>query len=328
MNTRRISLLWCRRIALSCALLAVATLAGCSPQSGPAFTGYVEGDLLFIGPDEAGRVTGLPIAEGTNVTAGQTLARLEDNVQKANLAAAEAALAEAVARLEKARAAQQRPEEVAVLQASERRLMTALDLSRIDLDRQKSLVPKGAASQASLDTAQHQYDQNAASLDEVRRQIDLARIAARDEDIAAAEAVMRQATANRDAAQVRLDHRTLTAPSDARVQTLYYRVGELVPEGKPVASLLPPGLVKIRFFVSEPQLAAITIGGTVEVSCDGCRPARARISFISDRAEYTPPVIYSREERAKLVHLVEALPLDPALARPGQPVTVRPEAGR
>lgn len=308
--------------------LAAALLSACESDGGRGFTGYVEGDLLYIGPEEAGRLVIVDVAEGAALSAGTVLARLDDRVQAADLAAASASLAEASARLDKARAAQQRPEELAVLQATERRLTTALDLSRIDLERQKSLVPKGAASQAALDTAQHQYDQNEASLDEVRRQIDVGRITARSEDIAAAEASLRQAQASRDAAQIRLDRRALKAPADARVQTLYFRAGELVPEGKPVASLLPPGLIKVRFFVPQTELQSVAVGGTVEVTCDGCRPATARISFISDVAEFTPPVIYSREERAKLVYLVEALPDDPGLARPGQPVTVRPVGGR
>ncbi|MFG1462766.1 HlyD family efflux transporter periplasmic adaptor subunit [Xanthobacter sp. DSM 24535] len=303
-------------------IVASLLLSACSAPPQNEFTGYVEGDLLFIGPQEAGRVVTLPVAEGSKVVAGAVIATVEDDVQKADLAAATAALGEATARLDKAKAAQQRPEEVAILEASQRRATAALDLSRIDLERQKALVPKGASSQANLDTAQHQYDQNLASLDEIGRQIDNARIAARDEDIAAAAQAVAQAQANRDAAQVRLDRRVLRTPSDATVQTLYYRVGELVPEGRPVASMLPPGLVKVRFFVPQAALAKVVLGAPVAVSCDGCPPLTADVTFIADAAEYTPPVIYSREERAKLVYLVEARPRDPSAARPGQPVTV------
>lgn len=306
-------------------LMTAGLLWACDGQQAGEFSGYVEGDFLYIGPQEPGRVLALPVSEGAKVRAGEVIATLEDDVQRADLDAATAALNEARARLEKAKAAQQRPEEIAILQAGERRASAALDLSRIELERQKTLVPKGASSQANLDAAQHQYDQNQATLEEIRRQIDVGRIAARDEDIAAAEQAVQQAQANRDAARVRLDRRALKAPNDAIVQTLYYRVGELVPEGRPVASLLPPGLVKVRFFVPEAELPKVSLGMPVAVSCDSCPPLTADVSFISDVAEYTPPVIYSREERAKLVYLVEARPRDPAAARPGQPVTVRLE---
>lgn len=309
-------------LRLAVPLVAVLALAGCGESQPRTFSGYMEGDLLYIGPQEAGRVTRLDVQEGTRVSAGSALALLEDDVQRADLAAAQGTLAEAEAKLAKARAAVQRPEDIAVLQASERRAAAALDLSRIELDRQKALAPRGASSQANLDSAQHSFDQNQASLDEVRRQIDAGRVASRDEDIAAAQASVRSAKANADAAAIRLARRTLTTPQDGQVQTLYYRVGELVPEGKPVVSVLPPGLVKVRFFVPEAQLPQIRPGQSVTVTCDGCQPITADITFIADSAEYTPPVIYSREERAKLVYLVEARPRDPARARPGQPVTV------
>ncbi|MGU3494597.1 HlyD family secretion protein [Xanthobacteraceae bacterium A53D] len=315
-----------KTLRLALAALALGALAGCGESTPRGFSGYVEGDLLYIGPEEAGRVARLDVQEGTRVAAGTVLASLEDDVQRADLAAAQGQLAEAQARLAKAKASVQRPEEIAVLQASERRAATALDLARIELDRQKALAPRGASSQANLDTAQHTYDQNVAALDEVRRQIDAGRIAARDEDIAAAEAAVRSAKANADAAGIRLARRALVTPQAGQVQTLYYRAGELVPEGRPVISVLPPGLVKVRFFVPEAELPKMKLGQSMTVTCDGCQPIVADISFIADSAEYTPPVIYSREERAKLVYLIEARPRDPALARPGQPVTVTPAA--
>jgi HlyD family secretion protein len=90
-----------------------------------------------------------------------------------------------------------------------------------------------------------------------------------------------------------------------------------------VVQLLPPANVKIRLFVPEPRLGSVRIGDEVQVRCDACaRGLTAAISFISPDAEYTPPVIYSREMRAKLVYLVEARPREPGALRPGQPVDV------
>ncbi|MDI4657478.1 HlyD family secretion protein [Xanthobacter autotrophicus] len=304
------------------AVVAALGLAACAVEPGDSFSGYVEGDLVFIGPTEPGRVSALVVEEGRVVKPGDVVARVEDDLQAADRDGAAAQLKEAEARLANARSPLQRPEEIAVLQASEQRAAAALDQSRVDLDRQKALVPKGASSQANLDAAQHQYDQNQAALDEARKRISAARIASRTQDIEAAEQAVSAARANLVAAQVRLDRRTLKAPTDGTVQTVYYRVGELVPEGRPVVSILPPGLVKVRFFVPEPLLPKVALGASVTVTCDGCPTTTAKIFFISAEAEYTPPVIYSREERSKLVYLVEARPDDPAKARPGQPVSV------
>jgi HlyD family secretion protein len=87
--------------------------------------------------------------------------------------------------------------------------------------------------------------------------------------------------------------------------------------------------LKIRFFAPETRLASIHYGDTVQVSCDGCaRDITAKVTFIASSAEYTPPVIYSRDERAKLVYLIEARTADPDKLRVGQPVTVTLSEGQ
>jgi HlyD family secretion protein len=138
-----------------------------------------------------------------------------------------------------------------------------------------------------------------------------------------AEAAMRTAQARLNSAQTKLARRKAFSPVDGTVQQIYFRVGEIVPAGRPVVALLPPDNMKVRFFVSEATLPKLALGDTINVQCDGC-PAglTARISFIARTAEYTPPVIYSIEERHKLVFMIEALPARPESLRVGQPVTV------
>jgi len=124
------------------------------------------------------------------------------------------------------------------------------------------------------------------------------------------------------AAATRLARRKLVSPVAGTVQQVYYRPGEMVPAGRPVLALLPPENIKVRFYVPEAMLAKIALGEMVKVQCDGCAAdIAARISFISDSAEFTPPVIYSLEERSKLVFLVEARPERPERLRAGQPVS-------
>jgi HlyD family secretion protein len=138
-----------------------------------------------------------------------------------------------------------------------------------------------------------------------------------------AEAALRTADARRNAAQTRLARRSMASPVSGTVQQVYFRPGEMVPAGKPVIALLPPGNIKVRFFVPETTLATVAIGDAVEVRCDGCPSGLlAHVSFISRTAEFTPPVIYSQEERAKLVFMVEARPEKPERLRVGQPVSV------
>ena len=312
-----------RAPALLALAIAILPLAGCNGSGEPTFQGWVEAELVFVGPDEAGRVQTLSVKEGTTIETGKPLFTVDDDLQKSDLQGAIAAVAEAKARLARQEASQQRKEEVAVLQAQEKRAESALALSAIELERQKTLYAKNISAKSALDTAQANYDRDRASLEEIRRQIDVARMASREEDIAAARESLAAAQARRISSQTRLDRRNVVSPVSGAVQQVYYRPGEMVPAGKPVVSLLPPANLKIRFFVPEAMLPSLHIGDTVTIRCDGCAAdLTAHIDFLARSAEYTPPVIYSQEERNKLVFLVEARPTRPDVFRVGQPLSV------
>jgi HlyD family secretion protein len=142
-------------------------------------------------------------------------------------------------------------------------------------------------------------------------------------DYDAAEAGLRVAEAQLNTVQTRLARRKVASPFAGTVQQIYFRPGEIAPANRPIVALLPPGNLKLRFFVPEAALPKIKYGDAVAVSCDGCAAGlNAKVSFISRSAEFTPPVIYSMEERNKLVFLIEAVPERPDLLRVGQPVSV------
>jgi HlyD family secretion protein len=125
----------------------------------------------------------------------------------------------------------------------------------------------------------------------------------------------------------RLNQRHVSAPVAGVVADVLARPGETLAAGAPVVSLLPPGNIFVRFFVPEPMLARVHHGDQVLLTCDnGPTDFVATVSFIAPQAEYTPPVIYSGETRAKLVFMVEARPRADQAAQlnPGQPVAVRP----
>jgi HlyD family secretion protein len=138
-----------------------------------------------------------------------------------------------------------------------------------------------------------------------------------------AQAALRTAEARLNSARTRLERRRMVSPITGSVQEIYFRVGEMVQAGRPIVSLLPPENVRVRFFVPQATLPKVHIGDRIAVRCDGCAPdLTARVNFISAQAEFTPPVIYSQEERARLVFRIEALPEQPADLRVGQPVTI------
>lgn len=241
--------------AAAAAVMLTFALAACN-KTEPAYHGWIEADLIFVAPDEAGRVTTLSVREGDTVKTGEPLFTVDDDLQQADLAQVRASLVNA----------------------------------RQTFDRASELAKTGTGTQKDLD---------------------------------AATAVLRDAQARLNSSQTRLARRSVFSPVSGTVQQVYYRVGEMVPAGRAVLSLLPPGNIKVRFFVPEAVLPKIAYGGTVKIGCDGCdKNLTARVSFIAGQSEFTPPVIYSLDERAKLVFLIEALPKKPGDLRVGQPVDV------
>jgi HlyD family secretion protein len=245
-----------RAVLALLAALAVLVVPGCDHATEQAFQGWVEAELIFVGPDEAGRVETLDVRQGDPVELRQKLFTLDTELQAADVAMQEAAVTNA----------------------------------KQAYDRAQALLSKQAGTQRTLEEA---------------------------------EAALRTAQARLNSAQTRLARRKVFSPVAGSVQQIYYRGGELVPAGKPIVALLPPSNLKVRFFVNEATLPTLNFGDAVTVTCDGCDPGIvARISFISRTSEFTPPVIYSVEERSKLVFMIEARPERPEQLRVGQPVSV------
>ncbi|HSL80316.1 MAG TPA: efflux RND transporter periplasmic adaptor subunit [Pseudolabrys sp.] len=245
-----------RTLASLALVFVTLALAGCDNSNDRVLQGWVEAELVFVSPDEQGRVETLKVREGDHVKKGDLLFTVDDDLQKADVVV----------------------RNTAVINAQQA------------FDRAKELLKSAAGTQRTYDDA---------------------------------EAALRQAKANLEWAQTRLARRNAHSPADGTIEQIYYRPGETVPAGRPVVALLPPGNLKIRFFAPQAVLPELKYGDVVGISCDGCdKGLTAKISFIARSAEFTPPVIYSMEERAKLVFLIEARPEHPEKFRVGQPVTV------
>ena len=306
-------------------LAIVAALSGCSDNNRGTLQGYVEGEFVHVASPYAGLLDKLAVSRGGQVAAGAALFVLEHGAERAAVDAAAARIRTAQARLENLGEGR-RAAELDVIRAQTQSAATALQLSRLQLDQNERLRQSGFIAQARLDEAKAAYARDAARVAEAQAamQVGLQSLG-RKPEIQAARAEIEAAQAELAQAQVRLDQKTGIAPAAALVYDTYYREGELVGAGSPVVSLLPPQNVKIRFFVPETMVGALRAQLPVTIACDGCgAPIAAAITFISPQAEYTPPVIYSRDSKVKLVFLVEAAPApaDAPRLRPGQPVEV------
>ncbi len=303
-------------------LILLALLAACDKPQTNEWQGYIEGEFVMLASPYAGQLQKLYVRRGDQVAAGKPVFALEQEAERAARAEAEERMKSAQAKLENVKAPR-RPPEVEALREQVNQAKSALELSRANLAREQELFKKGFSSKARLDDARTAHERDTARVREAEAQLKNSLMPlGREGERQSAEAEIAAARAALAQAAWRLEQKSVAAPATGLVQDTFFVEGEWVPAGRPVASILPPGNVKARFYVPETVVGGIAIGRPVEISCDGCSKVEAKVSYVSSQAEYTPPVLYSKESRSKLMFLVEAR-LPGAELRPGQPVDVR-----
>jgi HlyD family secretion protein len=306
-----------------CALPLVSSLLSGCAGDGALAVGYVEGDYVNIAPVTQADLVSVDVVKGDNVIPGQLLARQDRADAEIALAEATAARDQAAAELANLREGS-RPEEIAVTEASLASARVRLREAQSTADRQAKLAGDGVISQALLDRDIAARDMAAADVAELEARLAVARLPARAQVVAAAESRLAATEAARSQAAWRLDRRTIAAPAAGTISEVFHRAGEMAGPAAPILSILPDGAVRLVVYVGEPDVAGLAAGGTLDVRCDGCpTDLTATISHVADSPEFTPPVIYSVENRQKLVYRVEALPDAGAdILRPGQIVDV------
>jgi HlyD family secretion protein len=309
--------------------LAALAVAGCQPQKSGGWAGYAEGDYVYVASPVAGTLQTLAVRAGQQVPAGAPLFALDADPEQAARAEAEARVRAAQAQADDA-AKGRRQEEIAVVRAQLAQAREQAARAETEWRRQQALVAQEFVSQSRLDDAATARAQARDRVAELEASLKVAMLPARIDARASAAAQVDAAREAQRQQAWRVQQTRQSAPAAGEVSDTFWRVGEYVPAGQPVIALLPPAARKARFYVPEAELGGIAVGQAVNLHCDGCgAPIAARISRIATQPEYTPPVIYSNTQRAKLVFLVEALPVDATSAmklHPGQPLDVRPAA--
>jgi HlyD family secretion protein len=267
----------------------------------------------------------LAVRKGETIAAGAPLFRLDPEPEATVVAEARQRLEQAGFRRDDLGSGE-RPSEIAALIARREQARVARDLAQKEFIRQESLFSEHVTSRELLDRSRAALEQSRALVAELDARLTTARLGGRSgqrqalsAEAAALGEALRQAEWN-------LAQKSPMAQTSGLVFDTLFEVGELVPASTPVVVLLPASGRKARFYVPELQLASLHPGDKVTLRFDGGE-LPATISFISPQAEYTPPVIYSRDSRSKLVYLVEARPDSAAAARlkPGQPLEVTAE---
>ena len=315
-----------RILRIAAALAAVLVVGfvlwkvwGPRAEDADVLSGYVEADDLYLSAPIAGTVGTVYVVKGQRVAPGATLFAMDKATLSAQRDQADARFDQTRAQIT---AAQAQAGQAAASAAAARDLEAN---AKRELDRYLGL--QRASPQAVSAQQVDQARTNAANTTAQRQAADKAAQAAQLQ-ASAAQAAAAQAGASVQEAGVRVGQLAQHAPSAGRIEDVFYQSGEWAGPNQPIVSLLPDNQIKLRFFVPERAVQAYRPGRTVRFSCDGCKKGlSASITYVSPRSEFTPPVIYSRNSRDKLVFLVEAAPANAASLTVGLPVDVQPLPG-
>ncbi|HOZ26507.1 MAG TPA: HlyD family efflux transporter periplasmic adaptor subunit [Hyphomonadaceae bacterium] len=311
-------------LLLSAAGLGAFLVFGGGREGGNVLSGYVEGEPLYPASPVSGRLVALDVQRGDTLTAGTRFFSVDPAQTQAvrDQAAAEAQAARSLAA--DARRGQ-RPAELGVIEAQLAAARAVLNEADTSLKRVQPLAEAGAASRAQLDSAIAARATATANVRAIEKQLQAAQLGAREDQAQAAQDRVSQAEAALGAAEARLTDLSPQAPAAGRVEDVFFQPGEWVQANQPVLSFIPDDRVRLRFFAPQDSIAAYAIGAEVGFGCDGCAEGlKAKITYVSPRPEFTPPVIYSREARERMVFLVEAVPASSKGLTPGQPIDVTP----
>jgi HlyD family secretion protein len=313
-------------LLLSAAALAAFLAFGRGGGESATLSGYVEGEALYPASPVAGRLVRIDVKRGDIITAGAPLFAIDP----AQIAAQrDEAASQLVANkaLAKGAATGQRPAELQQIQADLAAARAVLAEAEKSYARTIPLYEAGAAPKAQVDSVTASRDRARAQVVSIERRLQTAQLGQREEQVTNARQRVVQTEANLSALEARLADLSPAAPAGGRIEDVFFQEGEWVPANQPVLSLLPDARVRLRFFVPQAQVAKYAVGTDVKFSCDGCAAGlTAKISYVSPRPEFTPPVIYSREARDRMVFLVEAQPSEAKGLTPGLPIDVSPLA--
>lgn len=309
-----------RRLAL---VLALDLLYACTVQEPAPWQGYVEGEYRYLSSTGSGVLSDLAVARGMSVSAGTVLFAIDATAEHAEISRLTAQQAQQSALLRNLQSGQ-RPDELAVLRAQLAQAKSQLKQSTAQWQRAQTMARTQLLSAEQVDAAQSGFERDRERLSEVNARLRVAKLGARQDEISAARAALAALDAALAQAQWRLAQKQVHAPSAGLIHDTLYQVGEVVPSARPVIILLPERARKIRFFIPEHERTQLALDQLVSLRCDACPPdLNARINYFSEQIEFTPPVLFNRDNRQELMLRVEALPTGAYALPIGLPVEVR-----
>jgi HlyD family secretion protein len=310
------------RIKIAILIVLIALVSSCHRNQHLTVQGYVEGENIYLSSPYSGILKNIKVQRGQHVERNQELFQLDPNPQAYTIAQTQSELAQAKSTLADLIKPRRNPE-IAAIEAQIEQAKSQIALAKVRVDRFDKLYKRQATDKDTLDAAIANLQQQQDLKAQYEANLALAKLGSRDDQIKAQQAIVDSLTAKLAQAKWELAQKTLAAPASGVIFDTYYRQGEFVPNQQAVLSLLTPENTRIEFFIPLNALAKIHLGQEVVFNCEGCNKDNiAVINYISPDAEYIPPLVYSRENAAKLVFRIKAHIKNSNLFKPGQPVMV------
>lgn len=303
-------------------------LLGCGTAGDEALVarGSVELPEIDLSVPIAARVVAVRVDEGAEVAAGDTIALLSQADLPSSLAAQRARVGMAGANLRDLEAGP-RPEELKRAEAELAAATAESDRTGTDLERFKSLYATEVIARQQLDNAE-----TATKIAAERRQIAaealaVLRAGTRRDRVAMARSELANATAALAMIEARATDLVIVAPVSGRILTRQAEPGEFLAPGVPAVTLGETARPYVRVYIPARRIGEVQVGDTASVTVDGTEQSlgTARIVAINTKAEFTPRVALTEQERADLMFGVKLELLGGgATVHPGLWVSVTP----
>jgi HlyD family secretion protein len=311
---------------LTIMVVGVCFISGCNNHNNATFQGYVEGKYTYVSSAVSGHLQELYVEKGNVIKKSQLLFKLDPEPENSQLQMAKQNLAHDEQILEDSLKGG-RETIIKAIEAKRAQIIAETDLNKKTLDRYQNLYKTRTIDKASLDDAVTTYQTSIEKLKEVDANLAEAKMGARENVIAAQKALVESDIAAVNKAEWTLTQKTVYAqPNESFVFDTLHEKGEFIPAGEAVIVLLPRETFKVIFFIPQHTLSQVHMDEKIHFTCDACHATyEANISFIAPDPEYTPPVIFSKETRDKLVYRIEAKIVPEAITKinVGQPVDVK-----
>ena len=297
-------------------------LIGCGNSDHQSYQGYVAGENIYLASPYSGFLVEVLAGRGQPVRKGQLLYKLDADPQQLLLTEASAGLQQAK-QIYNDLKKPKRPEELAAIQAQIEQASAQVKLADLRVKRNQTLYQKHVLDKDTFDASLEHYQESIYLKAQYEANLALAKLGSREDQIKAQQSQIAVLTSKMKQAKWELAQKSIYAPADGVIFDTYFRKGEFVAAQKPIAAVLAPENIRIEFFVPDVGLAALHVGKKITFSCDGCSKNNpAVIHYVSPEAEYVPPLVYSLDNRDKLVFRIKANISNPMNFKPGQPVVV------